>query len=107
MKTEISELRVSLTVRDYERAVAMYRDALGLPVILEWDEPSGAGVILAAGRGTLEIVDERQAEHIDVVELARERSDGVRLALETPDSEATASRLVKYAEVGAAVDTLG
>ena len=102
---EISELRVSLTVRDYERAVAMYRDALGLPVVLEWDEPSGAGVILAAGRGTLEIVDERQAEHIDQVEQARDRSGGVRLALETPDSEATARRLVEYAEVGVAVDT--
>ncbi len=102
---EISELRVSLTVRDYERAVTMYRDALGLPVVLEWDEPSGAGVILAAGRGTLEIVDERQAEHIDQVEQTRDRSGGVRLALETPDSEATARRLVEYGEVGVAVDT--
>jgi predicted ester cyclase len=105
MKAEISELRVSLTVRHYERAVAMYRYALGLPVVLEWDEPSGAGVILAAGRGTLEIVDERQAEHIDLVEQARERSGGVRLALETRDSETTARRLVEYADVGVAVDT--
>jgi predicted ester cyclase len=105
MNTEISELRVSLTVRDYKRAVAMYRDALGLPVVLEWDEPSGAGIILAAGRGTLELVDERHAKHIDLVERAREPSGGVRLALETPDSEATAGRLVEYAQVGAAVDT--
>jgi predicted ester cyclase len=105
MKTEISELRVSLTVRHYERAVAMYRDALELPVVLEWDEPSGAGVVLAAGRGTIEIVDERQAEHIDLVEQARERSGDVRIALETPDSEATARRLVEYAEVGDAVET--
>jgi predicted ester cyclase len=103
--TEISELRVSLTVRHHERAVAMYRDALGLPVVLEWDEPSGAGVILAAGRATLEIVDERQSEHIDRVEHARERSGVVRLALETPDSESTARRLVEHAEVGPAVDT--
>jgi hypothetical protein len=24
--------------------VSMYRDALGLPVVLAWDEPTGAGV---------------------------------------------------------------
>ena len=73
--------------------------------MLAWDEPTGAGVILAAGRGTLELVDARQAEHIDEVERAGEASGLVRLALETPDSAATATRLGEHAAVGDAVDT--
>ena len=39
------------------------------------------------------------------MEHAREPSGVVRLALETPDSEATAGRLVAHADVGVAVDT--
>jgi catechol 2,3-dioxygenase-like lactoylglutathione lyase family enzyme len=104
-RSEITELRVSLAVADLERAVALYRDALGMPVVLEWDEPTGAGVILAAGRATLELVDERQVRHIDDVEQAAEPSGLVRLALETPDSEATARRLAAHAEVGPVVAT--
>jgi len=103
--TEVIELRVSLAVDDFERAVALYRDALGLPVVLEWDEPTGVGVILAAGRASLELVDRRQVRHIDEVEQAAEPSGRVRLALETPDSAATAKRLTAHAEVGAVVDT--
>lgn len=102
---EIRELRVSLTVGDLERAVVLYRDALGLPVVLDWDEPTGAGVILAAGQATLEIVNERQSEYIDRVEQAVEPGGAVRLALRTPDSEATARRLAGLAEIGAAVET--
>jgi predicted ester cyclase len=105
MANEISELRISLQVDDLQRALALYRDALGMDVALEWDEPTGAGVILGGGRATLELVDPRQVEHIDEVEQAREPSGRVRLALETPDSEATAARLQAHAEVGGAVDT--
>jgi len=42
--SEIAELRVSLTVRDFTAAVALYRDALGLSVVADWDGPNGAGV---------------------------------------------------------------
>ena len=37
----VFELRVALTLEDYEQAVAFYRDALGLPVRMAWDEPEG------------------------------------------------------------------
>jgi lactoylglutathione lyase len=103
--TEITELRVSLTVRDYDRALALYRDALGLPVVLEWDEPTGVGVVLAAGRATLEILDQRQAKHIDSIEQAAEPGGTVRLAFEVPDSQETAGRLAAHAEVGTVVAT--
>jgi lactoylglutathione lyase len=102
---EVAELRVSLTVRDFAGAVALFRDALGLPVVLEWDEPTGIGVVLAAGRATLEIVDHAQARHIDEVELAAEPGGTVRLALEVPDAERTAARLGTHVEAGPAVDT--
>jgi catechol 2,3-dioxygenase-like lactoylglutathione lyase family enzyme len=102
---EVAELRVSLTVRDFAGAVALFRDALGLPVVLEWDEPTGTGVVLAAGRATLEIVDEAQARHIDEVELAAEPSGTVRLALEVPDAERTAARIGAHVEAGPAIDT--
>ena len=39
----VYELRVALTLGDYERAVAFYRDTLGLPVRVTWDEPEGKG----------------------------------------------------------------
>jgi len=32
----VTELRVALTVEDFDRAVAFYRDALGLEQIADW-----------------------------------------------------------------------
>jgi catechol 2,3-dioxygenase-like lactoylglutathione lyase family enzyme len=102
---EVTELRVSLTVRDLAGAVSLFRDALGLDTVLSWDEPTGAGVVLAAGRATLELVDEPQSRHIDQVERATAPSGPVRLALEVPDPEVAGRRLAPHADVGVAVDT--
>ena len=60
----VHELRVALTLEDYEQAVAFYRDALGLPVRMSWDEPEGKGTILEAGRATLELLS-REAGRAD------------------------------------------
>jgi lactoylglutathione lyase len=103
--SEIAELRVSLTARDFAAAVALYRDALGLSVVLDWDGPHGAGVVLAAGRATMEILDERHAAYVDELERAGEPAGPVRLALETPSVEDTAGRLAELADVGPPVDT--
>jgi tRNA(Arg) A34 adenosine deaminase TadA/predicted enzyme related to lactoylglutathione lyase len=89
----VRELRVALTLDDYERAVAFYRDALGLPVRMSWDEPEGKGTILEAGRATLELLSRDQAELIDRVEVGRRVAGPVRLALEVEDSQATAEAL--------------
>ena len=40
--TSLSELRVARTVDDFAEALAFYRDVLGLPVRLAWDEPTRA-----------------------------------------------------------------
>ena len=103
--SEIAELRVSLTSRDFDAAVALYRDALGLPVVLDWDGPNGAGVVLSAGRATLEILDEQHAAYVDELERARKPSGPVRLAMETSSAEDTGGRLTGLADVGPPVDT--
>lgn len=92
--TEVKELRVTLTVADFDQAVVFYRDALGLEQLADWSSESGRVVLLSAGRATLELFDEAQAESVDAVEAGERVSGVVRLALEVSDSEETARRLV-------------
>jgi NAD(P)-dependent dehydrogenase (short-subunit alcohol dehydrogenase family) len=89
----VRELRVALTVEDFEQAVRLYRDGLGLPVELAWETPDGRGVILGAPRATLELVDRPQAEYIDRVEAGVRVAGPVRLAFEVPELEAFAAAL--------------
>lgn len=93
-ESPVRELRLALTVEDYERALEFYRDALGLPVVYAWSEPTGSGAILAAGRATLELLSVDQAELVDQVEVGRRVTGPVRIALEVEDSVATADALV-------------
>jgi lactoylglutathione lyase len=89
----VRELRVALTVDDYQAALRFYRDALGLPVVEEWDDADGAGAVLDAGRATLEVLSTGQAERVDRVEVGERVAGPVRLALEVDDSVATADTL--------------
>ena len=88
-------LRVVLTVSDFDGALAFYRDALGLEQIADWSSDDGQVVLLDAGRATLELFDETQAETVDRIEAGRRVSGTVRLALEVIDSDSTARRLVE------------
>ena len=90
----VHELRIALTVEDYERAVAFYRDALGLPERESWDRDEGRGTILEAGTATLEIFDPRMADSLDAIEVGRRVAGPVRFALEVDDSAALAVHLV-------------
>jgi lactoylglutathione lyase len=95
VESPVRELRLALTVEEYEDAVRFYRDVLGLPVIEEWANPTGSGAILDAGRATLEVLSSDQTDHVDEVEVGRRGVSGpVRLALEVEDSVATAENLV-------------
>jgi lactoylglutathione lyase len=91
----VRELRLVLTVPDFDAAVAFYRDALGLEEGPRWASSGGRIVILHAGRATLELVDEAQARAIDEIEVGSRVAGAVRVALEVEDSEATAARLVE------------
>jgi methylmalonyl-CoA/ethylmalonyl-CoA epimerase len=91
----VAELRVALTVADFDEALAFYRDALGLEQIADWSSGDGRVVLLEAGRATLELLDERQAALVDEIEAGRRASGPVRLALEVADSEELTRRLVE------------
>src|SRR6476660_380512 len=90
----VTELRVALTVSDFEEALRFYRDALGLEQLADWSSETGRVVLLQAGRATLELLDKAQAETIDSIEAGGRGTGTVRLALEVADSEDTARRLV-------------
>jgi lactoylglutathione lyase len=93
-RSPVRELRVAVTVDEYEQALAFYRDVLGLPVIESWEQPTGSGAILDAGRATLELLSVAQAELVDQVEVGARVAGPVRLALEVEDSERAAEKLV-------------
>jgi catechol 2,3-dioxygenase-like lactoylglutathione lyase family enzyme len=88
------ELRLVLTVDDFERALAFYADALGLDRLEMWTEAGARGALLGAGRATLELIDEQQAAAIDEIEVGRRVAGRVRVAFEVEDSDATAQMLV-------------
>ena len=87
-------LRVVLTVPDFDEAVSFYRDSLGLEQIADWSGDDGRVILLEVGRATLELFDERQAESVDRIEAGRRVSGPVRLALEVDDVDGTAQLLV-------------
>ena len=89
------ELRLVLTVDDWDRAVALYRDALGLPEREMWiGEDNGArGVLLDAGAATLEVVNEAHAASIDEIEVGERVAPKVRVAFRVDDSERAAEPL--------------
>jgi methylmalonyl-CoA/ethylmalonyl-CoA epimerase len=89
-----TELRVALTVDDFDAAVALYRDALGLEQLADWSTEQGRVIVLSVGRATLELFDEAQAAYVDELEAGRRVSGTVRLAFEVPDSADAARRLV-------------
>jgi methylmalonyl-CoA/ethylmalonyl-CoA epimerase len=90
----VKELRVALTVQDFDAALRFYRDALGLEQVADWTSDGGRVVVLSAGRATLELLDEAQAATVDAIEAGRRLSGTVRLALEVSDSGEVADRLV-------------
>jgi len=92
---KVTELRVTLTVADFDQAVAFYRDALGLDQLADWSSDDGRVVLLDAGKATLELFDQAQAETIDAIEAGRRVSGTVRLALQVADSEEAQRLLVE------------
>jgi lactoylglutathione lyase len=92
---DVEELRLVLTIADFEAAVALYRDALGLEQLEDWSEGDAKIVVLDAGRATLELVNEEQAEVIDRIEVGSRVSGPVRIAFKVADSEAAAKRLAR------------
>jgi catechol 2,3-dioxygenase-like lactoylglutathione lyase family enzyme len=89
----VKELRLALTVENYDETLAFYRDALGLKVLEAWNAPDGNVTILDAGQATLELLDAGHAAAVDEIEVGRRVAGPVRIALEVDDSAGTADRL--------------
>jgi lactoylglutathione lyase len=91
--SEVRELRLVLTVQDFDGTLSFYRDALGLEVEAVWASEGGHVTLLSAGRATLELVDEAHAAEIDRLEVGRRVAGPVRVAFQVPDSGALADTL--------------
>jgi catechol 2,3-dioxygenase-like lactoylglutathione lyase family enzyme len=64
----ILELRIVLTVAEFERSVKFYCDGLGIEPAAIWNNDGGQALMLNMGNATLEIFDEKQAQVIDQLE---------------------------------------
>lgn len=93
--TPIHELRLVLTVEDFDHAIAFFRDALGLEQVAAWENDGGRAVLLDAGRARLEIFDEAQARAIDEIEVGRRVAGQVRIAFQASNSESSANDLAQ------------
>src|SRR2546423_1314733 len=91
----VRQLRLVVETEDFDRAVAFYRDVLGLVVEEAYDGENDARVvILDAGRATLELSNPAQVAMIDDVEVGRRVSPRLRVAFEVPDANEATSDLV-------------
>ncbi len=94
--TDVRQLRVVVSVQDYDSAVRFYRDVLGLPEVAAFAEGGDDRVaILDAGRATLEIASPTHAQSIDAIEAGGLKSPQIRLAFEVGDTRAWTADLAK------------
>lgn len=77
----VRELRLVVTVEDFEDAAIFYRDVLGMPEQEAGSSPGGRVMILDAGRATLELADVPHATYIDQVEVGARVAGPLRVAL--------------------------
>lgn len=81
----VRELRLVITVEDFDRAIAFWRDTMGLEEQLSVSSEDGRVAILRAGVATLEIGDAKQAAFIDEIEVGERVSGQFRVALRFDD----------------------
>jgi lactoylglutathione lyase len=79
------ELRFAFVFDDYDAALHLFRDVLGLETALNLDHERGRGVILKVPSATLEVFDRDQGNHVDDVEVGRRLGDRVRVAIKVSD----------------------
>lgn len=91
----VRQLRLVVEADDFDRAVAFYRDALGLTEEFAVESEGGARVLaLQAGRATLELVNPAQRQLIDDLEVGRPVSRSIRVAFEVTDVAAGTDHVV-------------
>jgi lactoylglutathione lyase len=93
MSNRVHQLRLVVTVEDYDDALHFYRDVLRLPEREAFASQGGRVTLLETGRATLELADPRQAEFIDEVEVGRRVAGHVRVAFQVDDTPAVTAEL--------------
>lgn len=89
MTVETQELRIALTVDDWEAAISFYRAVLGRDLAAHWTQPAGNVGVFEVPRATLEVLDAEAAAGVDEFEAGQRVSGKVRLALGVADAVAT------------------
>ncbi len=89
-----------LRVDDFDKTLTLFHDELGMEIEEEWRE-IGNGVLLNAGKATIEIADATQAADVDRIEVGYNTNNRIRVALAVPDV-ATAGRT--FADHGATIE---
>ena len=95
----ILELRVALTVKDFERSIKFYCEGLGIEPAAIWNNDGGRALMLEMSRATLEIFDEAQAQAIDQIEAGKRLSGPIRFALQVRDLRSAMERLLDHGAV--------
>jgi catechol 2,3-dioxygenase-like lactoylglutathione lyase family enzyme len=94
-RAPVLQMRVVVEAEDYDAALRVYRDALGLPEEAAFEGDGDARVaILAAGRATLEIANPAQKRMIDEVEVGRQVAPKIRIAFQVADGATATAELV-------------
>jgi len=100
-KPPVRQLRLVVEAADYDAAVRFYRDALGLTEEESFEGEGGArGMVLAAGRATLELHNPAQRQMIDGLETDGIPSGHIRVAFEVADA---AEKTQALTDAGAAL----
>jgi lactoylglutathione lyase len=84
--TGVRELRLVVTAEDYDDALHLYRDVLGLVELDAFSSEDGRVSILDAGRATLELADAAHAAFVDDVEVGRRVAGHIRVAFQVDDA---------------------
>ena len=91
----VRQLRLVVEVEDFDQAVRFYRDVLGLREEAAFSNGPGAhGIVLDAGRATLELFDAGQKAAVDDLEVGRQVAPRSRVAFEVDDGPGATRRLV-------------
>jgi catechol 2,3-dioxygenase-like lactoylglutathione lyase family enzyme len=91
----VRQLRLVVEVEDFDQAVRFYRDVLGLREEAAFSNGPGAhGIVLDAGRATLELFDAGQKAAVDDLEVGRQVAPRIRVAFEVDDGPGATRRLV-------------
>jgi catechol 2,3-dioxygenase-like lactoylglutathione lyase family enzyme len=83
--TPARELRFAFTFDDYESALHLFRDVLGLEVVEDLTAPEGRGVILRVPAATLELFDIDYGGNVDDIEVGQRLRERVRIAVRVDD----------------------